>query len=288
MRRTHALTGVMVTVVLLGGGSAFGTTPHGSDAPPPDATTTLTTTASSDPTPSTTPSPTASPSLASATTVTTSTVSAGTTVRHTLANAQRLLNSLGCDAGVADGRAGTHTAAAIIRFQSANRLSQTGSLSSTVWSKLTATRKVACNRRPVPANTSSGRRMVVSRTQNWVWLVNSDGSVRWQGGMIDNPTVWRSGTYRSGSDCGRPAHSRTGLDYSKTLRLDYFTRLVTGQCGVGFHRVPIYRTSGNQIHPDWYLGTNLKASHGCMRVSLRTAQEITAFTAGSTKVVVTP
>ena len=275
MRRMQAFTGIVATTVLLGGGSAFGSTPRGTDVTP-SPTATVTATTSPSPTPTTT---------VSSTPTTTSTTTA---VAHTMANAQRLLNGLGCDAGAVDGRAGTHTTAAIIRFQAANRLSQSGSMNSTTWSKLTAAKKVACNRRPVPAYSGTGRRIVVDRTQNWIWLVRSDGTVRWQGGMIDNPTVWRSGTYRSGSDCGRPAHSRYGLDYSKTLRLDYFTRLATGQCGVGFHRVPVYRTSGSQIHPDWYLGTNLKVSHGCMRVSLRTAQEITTFTASSTKIVVRP
>lgn len=274
MRRMQAITGIVATTLLLGGGSAFGT-PRTTDATP-SPTTTASTTTSPTPTPTTTTSPTPSPTTTT------------TTVKHTLANAQRLLNGLGCDAGLVDGRAGTHTTAAIIRFQAANRLSQVGWMNSTTWNKLTATKKIACNRRPVPAYSGTGRRIVVDRTQNWIWLVRSDGTIKWQGGMIDNPTVWRSGTYRSGSDCGRPAHSRYGLDYSKTLRLDYFTRLVTGQCGVGFHRVPVYRTSGNQIHPDWYLGTNLKVSHGCMRVTMRTAQEITAFTAGSTRIVVKP
>jgi peptidoglycan hydrolase-like protein with peptidoglycan-binding domain len=267
MRRMQAITGALLTTVLLGGGSAFGGTPSGTDATPsPTATT------STSPTPTSTASPTPT----------------ATPVAHTLANAQRLLNGIGCDAGVVDGRAGTHTTAAIIRFQAANRLAQGGSMTSITWTRLTAAKKVACNRRPVPAYSGTGRRIVVDRAQNWVWLVRSDGTVKWQAGIIDNPTIWRSGTYRSGSDCGRPAHSRAGLDYSKTMRLDYFTRLATGQCGVGFHRVPVYLSSGNQIHPDWYLGTNLKVSHGCMRVSLRTAQEITSFTASSTKIVVKP
>jgi peptidoglycan hydrolase-like protein with peptidoglycan-binding domain len=259
MSQLHAIagiTGLLATTVLLGGvggGSAFGT-------------------------------PRAAVVAPTAMTATTATL----TVSRTVTNAQRLLNENGCDAGTVDGRAGTHTTSAVIRFQAANWLSQSGTLTTATWDKLAAARKVACDKRPVPASSGTGRRMVVDRTQNWIWLVRSDGTTRWQGGLIDNPDVWRSGTYRSGSACGRPAHSRYGLDYSKTLRLDYFTRVVTGLCGVGFHRVPVYRSSGNQIHPDWYLGTNLKESHGCMRVTMRTAQEITWFTANSTKVVVKP
>ena len=28
-------------------------------------------------------------------------------------------------------------------------------------------------------------------------------------------------------------------------------------CGFGFHRIPRAKSGGRQIHPDWYLGTNL-------------------------------
>ena len=45
--------------------------------------------------------------------------------------AQTRLNGLGCIAGPVDGKAGAMTQAATVRFQSANALSQSGSLSST-------------------------------------------------------------------------------------------------------------------------------------------------------------
>ncbi|HSX66838.1 L,D-transpeptidase [Nocardioides sp.] len=161
-------------------------------------------------------------------------------------------------------------------------------MTTATWRKLEATRKVRCDRRPVPAYSGSGKRIVVSRTQNYVWLVRSDGTVRWQGGIIDNPSVWSSGTYRTGSVCGRPAHVRYNSDYSGTLRLDHFTRLRTNLCGVGFHRIPVRKSNGAQIHADWLLGTNLQASHGCMRVSARTASEIWDFTQSAVTVVVKP
>ncbi len=204
---------------------------------------------------------------------------------RTVAVAQRLLNDVGCDAGAADGAFGTRSKAATIKFQAANWLPQSGSLDAATWSKLEAAGKVRCDRRPVPRTSGTGRRIVVSRTQNYLWLVRADGSVRWQGGIIDNPGVFSAGTYRSGSDCGRAAHIRWNSDYSKTLWLEHYTRIRTGLCGVGFHRVPEYKSSGNQIHPDWYLGTNLKQSHGCIRVSARTAREIWDFTQYAVPVV---
>jgi peptidoglycan hydrolase-like protein with peptidoglycan-binding domain len=199
--------------------------------------------------------------------------------------AQRLLNDAGCDAGTPDGSFGTRSRAAVLKFQAANGLAQTSTLGSTTWSKLESSHKVRCDRRPVPSASGSGARIVVSRTQNYLWLVRSDGSVRWQGGFIDDPTVFSARTYRSGADCGRSAHLRWNSDYSKGLWLEHYTRIQTGLCGVGFHRVPEYKSSGNQIHPDWYLGTNLKQSHGCLRVSARTAREIWDFTQGSVPVV---
>lgn len=206
---------------------------------------------------------------------------------RTVSVAQRLLDDAGCDAGSVDGAFGTRTKAAVIKFQAANWLAQTGSLDSGTWTRLESTKKVRCDRRPVPAS-GTGKRIVVSRTQNYVWLVRADGTVRWQGGIIDNPAVFSARTYRSGSDCGRPAHVRWNTDYSRTLWLEHYTRIRTGLCGVGFHRVPEYKSSGSQIHPDWYLGTNLKESHGCIRVSGRTATEIWDFTQSSVPVVFKP
>jgi peptidoglycan hydrolase-like protein with peptidoglycan-binding domain len=204
---------------------------------------------------------------------------------RTVAVAQRILNDLGCAAGTVDGVAGSQTKAATIKFQAANGIGQTGVVGPVTWGALEATRKTRCDRRPVPGTSGSGTRIVVSRAQNYLWLVRADGTVRWQGGIIDNTSVFGAGTYRSGSDCGRAAHILHNTDYSGTLRLDHFSRVATGKCGVGFHRIPVRKSNGTQIHADWLLGTNLSESHGCIRVSARTAQEIWDFTQNSVPVV---
>ena len=271
MRRTRSLTALSALIVV--GVWLSGTTASATTDPSPTPT----------PTPTETIVPSPSPT---ATTAAPAPAPAPAPVRRTTRNGQRLLNGLGCDAGRVTGRLNEHTATAVIRFQAANGLAQTGGLNRATWDRLSAAHKVACNRRPVPGASGEGRRIVVSRTQNWVWLVNGDGSTRWQGGMIDNPRVWASGSYYSGSVCGRPSHSGAGLDYSRRLRLDNFTRVVTRLCGVGFHRIPVYRSSGNQIHADWLLGTNKRESHGCMRVSAATARAITDFTQVRTPVIV--
>jgi peptidoglycan hydrolase-like protein with peptidoglycan-binding domain len=195
--------------------------------------------------------------------------------------AQRALNRLGCDAGPADGSIGTHTRAAIVRFQAANHLGQDGHLTDPTRARLYADQQVRCDRRPVPRHSSAGRRIVISQRQNYVWLVRSGGGVAAQGPMVDNPSVLGTGSHRVSSYCGRSAKIRTNT--SGSLLLPYFTRFAP--CGVGFHQVPLYR-SGAQIHPDWMLGTNLKESHGCIRLSRRMAAAVWDFGSVGTPVVV--
>jgi hypothetical protein len=197
--------------------------------------------------------------------------------------AQRRLNALGCAAGLVDGTVGTRTRAAVIRFQAANHLAQSGSLGATTRSRLYADRQVRCDQRPVPG-AATGRRIVVSQRQNYVWLVRSGGSVAAQEGVVDNPRYLRPGTYRSGPKCGRPAKVRENSDASGRLRLHDFTRFAP--CGIGFHQIPQYRSTGAQIHPVFLLGTDYRESHGCIRVSRAMSQRIWDFATIGTKVVV--
>jgi peptidoglycan hydrolase-like protein with peptidoglycan-binding domain len=197
--------------------------------------------------------------------------------------AQTRLNKLGCTAGPVDGRIGAMTQAATVRFQSANRLSQSGSLSGTTYSRLMASTAKRCDLRPVPARSGSGRRIVISQSQNWVWLIDARGRVVRQGGIIDNPTYLKAGTYTSGAKCGRAARIARNTDGGR-LYLNYFVRFAP--CGIGFHQIPTYKSSGAQIHPDWLLGTNYRASHGCIRVSRSMAATIWTFAASPTRVVV--
>jgi hypothetical protein len=200
------------------------------------------------------------------------------------AKAQRQLNRLGCDAGPVDGRLGSHTRAGIVRFQAANGLAQDGHLTEPTRRRLYADRQVRCDRRPVPRHSSSGRRIVLSQRQNYVWLVRAGGGVAAQGPMVDNPSVLGAGRHRVSSYCGRSAKIRNNTDAGGSLWLPYFTRFAP--CGVGFHRVPLYRSNGAQIHPDWMLGTNLKESHGCIRLSRRLAAAVWDFGTVGTPVVV--
>jgi hypothetical protein len=200
-----------------------------------------------------------------------------------VAAAQRRLATLGCAPGPADGDVGVRTRAALVRFQAANRLSQSGRLTAATRDRLAAARKVRCDRRPVVAS-GGGRRVVISQRQNYVWLVRADGSVLAQGGMIDNTRVLRPGSYTVGSKCGRAAKIRRNSDYSGRLWLNYFTRFAP--CGVGFHQIPVTKTSGRQIHADWLLGTDLQQSAGCIRLSRTMAARLWDFAGVGTRVVV--
>ena len=58
--------------------------------------------------------------------------------------------------------------------------------------------------------------------------------------------------------------------------LDNFVRFAP--CGIGFHRIPRYKSNGHQIHADWILGTNMTQSHGCIRLSRALSQQVWDFT----------
>lgn len=195
---------------------------------------------------------------------------------------QDRLNDLGCDAGPVDGVVGTHTRAAIMRFQSRHGWSMTGQLTSTQRTRLFSTSARRCDRRPVPPS-GTGRRIVVSQRQNWVWLVGSGGKVLAQGGIIDNPSVLPKGTWATGSYCGRAARIKWNTTATRSVWMENFVRFAP--CGIGFHRIPTYSVGGSQIHPDWYLGTNLDESHGCIRLSRAMSFRIWDFTEGRRTVV---
>jgi len=196
--------------------------------------------------------------------------------------AQQRLNALGCGAGPADGEIGPWTRSAVIRFQSRSAMRQSGHLDERTRRRLYAQDAPRCDARPVPAHSGAGRRIVVSQHQNWVWLVGPKGRVVGQGGMVDNPSVLRRGSYATGSYCGRAARIRHNSATGGGLWLVNFVRFAP--CGIGFHRIPRYRSNGHQIHADWVLGTNLAVSHSCIRLSQRLSKRVWGFTTRRTPV----
>ncbi len=197
--------------------------------------------------------------------------------------AQTALDALGCDVGPADGELGAHTRAGVVRFQAANGLGQSGRLTRETRARLYADRQVRCDDRPV-VRSGTGRRVVISQRQNYVWLVGAGGRVVAQGGMADNTGVLSRGGYRVGDKCGRTARIRENSDVGGSLWLPYFVRFAP--CGVGFHQIPVRKSTGEQIHADWMLGTDLQQSHGCIRVSRALAGRLWDFARVGTRVVV--
>lgn len=196
--------------------------------------------------------------------------------------AQRRLNALHCQAGPADGELGPWTRSAVHRFQARHGLAQTGQLTEQTRKRLYAESARRCDVRPVPDGSGKGRRVVLSQRQNWLWLVGPKGGVVAQGGLIDNPGELAKGSYATGSYCGRAARIKRNTDYGGDLWLDNFVRFAP--CGFGFHRIPRHKSSGEQIHPDFYLGTNLATSSGCIRLSRGMSLRLWDFTTQRTRV----
>lgn len=190
--------------------------------------------------------------------------------------AQQRLNALHCDAGPVDGKLGTWTKSAVLRFQSRHGLTQDGRLGAGTRKRLYADSAKRCDVRPVPADSGKGRRIVISQKQNWLWMISSKNKVVAQGGIVDNPGVLGRGSYRTGSYCGRAARVR--LNRSGSLWLDNFVRFAP--CGIGFHRIPRHMSNGVQMHADNLLGTNLATSHGCIRVSAAMSKRLWNATSG--------
>lgn len=198
------------------------------------------------------------------------------------AKAQQRLNALGCNAGPVDGEIGLWTRSAVVRFQSRHGMAQTGKLSKVTRQRLYADDAHRCDTRPVPAGSGTGRRIVISQAQNWVWLVGPKGGIVRQGGVVDLPSELSKGWHASGSYCGRAARIKKNSTESNEVWLDNFVRFAP--CGIGFHRIPTYKSNGVQMHPDWYLGTNYAQSHGCIRLSRPMSLALWKFTTSRTRV----
>ena len=100
--------------------------------------------------------------------------------------------------------------------------------------------------------------------------------------MVDNPAVLARGSHRVGSYCGRAARIRLNQAASGLVWLDRFVRFAP--CGIGFHQIPRAKSTGQQIHADWVLGTNQEASHGCIRLSRSLSKQVWSFTTRRTPV----
>jgi hypothetical protein len=161
-------------------------------------------------------------------------------------------------------------------------MAQTGRLSQPVRSRLQRADAQRCDQRPVPGHSGAGRRIVLSQVQNWAWLVGPEGRIVAQGGVVDLPAELSKGWHATGSYCGRAARIKRNTATSGHVWLHNFVRFAP--CGIGFHQIPTYQSNDRQIHPDWYLGTNVARSHGCIRLSREMSLRLWNFTVPRTRV----
>lgn len=130
----------------------------------------------------------------------------------------------------------------------------------------------------IPANSGSGKRVIVDQNTNTVHLVDARGNLVGSGGMVDNPSKLPKGTYWIGYK------SKSGVDdNSNTLWLPNYTQF-SGD--IGFHKIPVRKTTGNPIHDESSLGTNQKTSAGCIRLGSVFSDQLWDFAPIGTKVVV--
>ena len=129
----------------------------------------------------------------------------------------------------------------------------------------------------LPAESGSGKRMVMSISQQRVWWVDEAGAEIRTALVSGRANTPQTGTFQVYSK----TENATGLDGSK---MDYFVRFTKGPQGwaIGFHNIP--RINGVPVQTEEQLGQTM--SHGC----IRQAQDDAVFTwsfldIGSTVVV---
>ena len=120
---------------------------------------------------------------------------------------QRRLNALHCDAGPVDGKTGTLDPLGDHPVPVAARHGPDGPFNPATRTPTVRGHGPALRRTTRAGRSGSGRRIVLSQKQNWVWLVGAGNRVLAQGGIVDNPGELHKGSYRTGSYCGRPRGS---------------------------------------------------------------------------------
>lgn len=143
-------------------------------------------------------------------------------------------------------------------------------------------------RNVLPANSGEGRRIVYSKTNMWVWLVEADGTITRDAAVSGNRR-WNlpiPGTYSVSS---KSMHTCSIENPSLCWR--YMVRFARGpnatwRDNIGFHEIPINTNTGGAVQGDWQLGEPL--SGGCVRMATADATFLWNWAPVGTRVVVLP
>lgn len=130
----------------------------------------------------------------------------------------------------------------------------------------------------LPEDSGAGRRVVFSESEQRVWLVRNNGSVR--------RTYLVSGSLEDNLDPGTYAvfsRSRWAVGIDDSGVMEFFVRFAHGQrAAIGFHTIPT--KLGTPLQARVQLGT--PQSHGCIRQAKADAISLWKFAPEGTEVVV--
>lgn len=133
---------------------------------------------------------------------------------------------------------------------------------------------------PVPAGSGHGKRVVFSLSDQHVWLVKANGVAKRDypvsGSKFDQVHPRKYHVIRT---------RRHTISYHGTERMNYMVTFMFGEnAAIGFHDIPVKRSTGKKIQTLDQLGTRL--SDGCVRQKHSDAAALWDFAPPGTPVVV--
>ena len=130
---------------------------------------------------------------------------------------------------------------------------------------------------PLPPDSGSGRRIVYSRSEQRLWIVESDEQVSGSWLVSGRKEIPRPGTYA--------IFSRSRWASAGRVRMEFMLRFVRTQGkAIGFHAIPV-DGRGRPIQSEAELGQ--PRSHGCVRQARADAERLWNWAPDGTVVRVT-